>query len=686
MFRRVMPLFGLLVALAVRTSAAPAEVPLEQAWQELPGYEYGQDLAGQLAIERSVIAAMNTPAERARIAARFAELLRQPATTLPAKQFICLQLRQAGTPAEVPVLAELLRVPETCQMAVYALAAIPGSEATDALRTALDQLQGDALVGVIHALGMRRDAKAVEQLIPLANGTDAPVRQAALHALAGIADRRALEWFEQRLAAEQRPLPAEFVGCILRATSAWVAQADDAQSARELARSICEKLSDPAERPATRRAASETALRLAPETAAETIRAAFLSGDAVQQQWAAGHLSVLSDDALDELSTQLGTLPDASSVALIEVLANRRNENVMPLLHEMLQSNAPAARLAAVRYFGVLRDPSIIPALMDQLAGEEQLAAAARTALARQPRDAVGPALLAALDRPEIRPAAIAVLTELRYYEAIDPLIRIAADNDPIIYGPALDGLRGIADPDEFDLPRLLSLLAGIQPGAHRDEVEKTVAIVCDKLPAGEDRAAKVLQLLADADEGRKIMCLPLLGRLGGESARKIVESYLVAPDAAARESAVRALCNWPNAEVADQLLALATGAGDKRFARWALRAYVRVVSLPSDRPETETLNMLRKIMSQARETEDRALIISRAATVRTMDCVRWLATYLNDPALAQSACAALVELAHHRDLRNQNMDEFRPILDRVIKTSQDAAVIDRAQRYRLGQ
>ncbi len=67
--------------------------------------------------------------------------------------------------------------------------------------------------------------------------------------------------------------------------------------------------------------------------------------------------------------------------------------------------------------------------------------------------------------------------------------------------------------------------------------------------------------------------------------------------------------------------------------------------------------------MRHAQEAEDRALIISRAATVRTMECVRWVAGYLDDASLAQTACAAIVELAHHRELRNPTYGRIWPSL-----------------------
>jgi HEAT repeat protein len=673
-----------IVAIAVimccSAGTAVGQLSVEQAWDELPRYQYGQDMAALLAVERSVIEAMGTPARRAETAARLARLLRQPDTTPAAWQFICLQLRQIGTPAEIPLLSQFLQSPDTYQMALYAIAAIPGQESIDALRSALEHLQGEALAGAINALRVKRDTGCVDRLIQLAEAPDESVRQAALRALSNIADDRAIGSLRGRAAKEKGPLPSDLASCLLHAACVRAESGN-----RDDASSMYAELAAENQRPATRRAALEGMLRLDPTTSADTIRKWFVSGNAVERQVAARHLSSLPDAALDELSRQIAVLPDTSSVALIDVLASRRQQNLLPLLLKMVESDVPDVQLAGLRYLGALRDASTIPTLIDHLSAREQVAAVAQQALARLPRDVVGPALLTALQRRETRGPVIAVLKELKYYEAIDPLLAIASETDAAVYGPALDGLRSIADPDQSDMPRLVELLYRTQPGTHRDEVEKTIAIVCDKLPAGTDRAQGVFDLLSAADDARKVICLPLLGRLGGAQARRTIESYLESQDNNASEAAVRALCNWPNAEVADRLLALATNAGDKRYCRSALRAYVRVISLPSDRPPSETLAMLQEIMRHAQEADDRALIISRAATVRTMECVRWVADYLDDASLAQTACVALVELAHHRELRHPHMEEFGPLLDRVANISKDAAVVERAKRYRLG-
>ena len=45
---------------------------------------------------------------------------------------------------------------------------------------------------------------------------------------------------------------------------------------------------------------------------------------------------------------------------------------------------------------------------------------------------------------------------------------------------------------------------------------------------------------------------------------------------------------------------------------------------------------------------------------------------YLGQPQLAQEACASVVELAHHKELRVPHEAEFDKALDIVIRTSKD--------------
>ena len=169
--------------------------------------------------------------------------------------------------------------------------------------------------------------------------------------------------------------------------------------------------------------------------------------------------------------------------------------------------------------------------------------------------------MLAALaERPEIRGPVLGVLKKLKCYEAIDPLIAIARQDEPTAYEPALAALREIADPDDTDLSRLVKLLLAVQ-GKHREEVERTILIVCQKSPdAAADRAKPVLAALAKVDSAELPKYLPLLGRLGGRQVLEMIDSSLASENPEVKASAIRALCNWPNAEVADRLWTIASG------------------------------------------------------------------------------------------------------------------------------
>lgn len=660
---------------------SPGAMPLDEAWEAMPGYEHGHDMAPLLTIDRAVIEAMADAPSRAACAARLAALLESPEATLAARQYVCLQLRQIGTPAEVPILATALRVGETSEMARHALEAIPGDESLAALRAALPELEGPALVGVVHSLGARGDTQAVPTLKALVERRETQVSEAAIRALGNIADAPSAAFLLETAERSGAPTQHVLAVALLRCADALAAAGKGEQ-----AEAVYRKLSEEGQ-PLGIRAAALDALFPAQETPlAETVARWLAADDPARRRVAARRLDALSDAQLDALLDRLPAVDEAAQVLLLQWSVARRGGELMPLAVEMARSRNDGARRTGIGILGEIGDPSAIPLLVDVLGGGESVADAARDALLQLPRAEVGAALLAALDeRPAQRGRVIDLLGRMTYYEAIDPLIELAAEDDPETYTLALQGLRTIADPDQHDVPRLVKLLLRSRPGRHADEVERTILVVCEKLPPGADRAALVLESLRDVPESDVPKYLPLLGRLGGAEARRRIDAGLAHADPAVREAAVRALCNWPDAAVADRLLAIARDDENRTYRRWALRAFVRVVSLKSDRPEAETLAMLQEAMRLAEHDEDRGLVLERAGNVRTMEAVEWIASYLDNSALAQAACGGLVELAHHRFLRQPNMDRFRPILKRVAAIADDSSVAERAARYEQG-
>ncbi len=658
--------------------AIAAEMSADEAWKALPTYQYGQDMSALLAMDREVIKAMATPATRSACAARLAALLEAPSTTPAAKQYICCQLRQVGMSAEVAILTRMLAKPETSQMALYALEAIPGEQSLAALRAALDTLHGDLLIGTINSVAARKDVRSVRKLKELAGAKDAKIAAAALWALGNIANPEAIAFVEQQTAKAANPMPLAAAIPLLRCAEALAAAGKVEQS-----QAIYAKLSEAGQPTGVRRAAFLVLLK-SHKAQTETILAWISSEDADQRVVAAERLAALPEAELDRLAAKLADLPDASQLGLMEVLAKRKGKAVLPMVLSAVRGDKPEMQLVGVRLLGQIGDESNIALLVDLLAKGGKVAEAAQKSLERLPRETVVKAMLAALaNRPEIRNSAFVVLTDLKCYEAIDPILAIAAQKDPKVYEPALAALQGIADPDDTDISRLVKLLLTVD-GQQREAVERTIFLVCEKSPETAGRIKPVMAALAKVDSSELPKYLPLLGRFGGAEIMKMIDASLKSEKPEAKTAAMRALCNWPTADVADRLWTIANG-DNPQFRAWAFHSYVRVVTLKSDRPEAQTLALLQNAMKAAKNSEEQQWILQRASTVRTLDAVNWIAGYLDDPNLSQTACRSIVDLAHHRFLRHPNMDRFGPLLEKVSGISKDPAVVARAKKYRLG-
>lgn len=123
----------------------------------------------------------------------------------------CQQLSAMGRKEAAPALAALLADNKLASYARQALEATADPAADAALRNALSSLQGNARSGVINALGMRRDAAAVEALGKIVTEQAASAAE-SLVALGKIANPAAIAILKQTLAngpAELRPAAAD---------------------------------------------------------------------------------------------------------------------------------------------------------------------------------------------------------------------------------------------------------------------------------------------------------------------------------------------------------------------------------------------------------------------------------------------------------------------------------------------
>ena len=173
------------------------------------------------------VAAASLPAQgaetsRAAEAARLIAVLRSGAATFD-KARACQQLAVLGSKEAVPALAELLGDEKLAAYARCGLESIADPSADDALRAALGRLHGKLLAGVVNSIGVRRDAKAVSALEPIALGASSGAAAEALTALGRIATPDAIGILRPALKSESAAVRAAAADAILIAAERQLA-------------------------------------------------------------------------------------------------------------------------------------------------------------------------------------------------------------------------------------------------------------------------------------------------------------------------------------------------------------------------------------------------------------------------------------------------------------------------------
>ncbi|MDA1039392.1 MAG: HEAT repeat domain-containing protein [Planctomycetota bacterium] len=375
-------------------------------------------------------------------------------------------------------------------------------------------------------------------------------------------------------------------------------------------------------------------------------------------------------------------------IELVRALADRGDAAAIPAITTLLlQATDPAVRSAAVLALGTLGTQVEVAVLKRSLAGGDPEKAAARRALTIIRGDAATKELIdaAKFGDPALRPIFIDILADRRARVALPEFAALTVDADAAVRAASLRALEKLGGPEQ-----VAGLIAGVlkaAAGNERRDAERALVTVCTK-NQGHERAATIfLEAFKKAPESEQETLLPALGGVGGPGAMAIVDELIASPDAAKRKFGLSALSRWPDATVASRLLDLTAKTQDPAERALLLGALIRIAPLPSNNlNDGQKLDLVKKTMQLCQTNEDRARLIERVNAIRTVDAFRFVTGYLDSPALAEPACRSVVELAHHRQLRDANKDEFQKALDRVITTTKNAELVERANAYKEGK
>ncbi len=557
------------------------------------------------------------------------------------KAITCKRLAVYGTAEAVPALAPLLADPELASWARIALEAIPDPAADQALREAMNAVEGRLLVGVINSIGVRRDQDAVAGLIEKLGADDSAVASAAAVALGQIHDATATQRLQQALGEAPQPVRSAVAeGCILCA-EALLAEGKNAEA---LALYDAVRTADvPQQRvlEATRGAIlaqGAAGIPLLVEQLQSNDRRLFWMGLSIARE-------LPGEECTAALVTEIERAPPERQAVLVQVLADRGDASVLPRVLELARAGSPGTRVAALSVVQRLGDATCVPTLLEIAAEDnEQTAQAAKATLESLSGDEVDRALLERLEQAQgpVRRALIELIG-LRRIPAIAALRKAVEDSDSQIRAAALAALGETVDLDDLDV--LLTRVVSPQNSADTPVAEKALQAACVRMPDRETCAKSLASAMSKAPLSSQQTLLRILSTMGGATALQAMDDAASSSQPELQDTASRLLGEWMSVDAAPVLLKMAKSSDDGRYQVRAIRGYIRLARQFS-MPEEDRAQMCRTALDVAEREADKKLVLEVLQRYPSVDMLRLAVEAAKDPDLKTDAGATALAIA----------------------------------------
>ena len=666
MTRRVRPIVESALAVLVMACAAAGQQASEP-YKEVLGYRFDQPRAALAAIEAEIRSA--APPRLRAIEARLLATLRSPAATRECKDWVCRQLRQAGSPESVDALAPLLADKQLATVARLALQSLPGPKVDAALRDALDGLQGDLKIGVILTIGARRDRQAVPLLLPLTG--NAEVADAALHALGQIGSAEALRGLREA------KVPKRSAAAALHALLLCAERVAAGGQAAEAAKVYGEVYATSQDRGL--KAAALRGMVTTDQGGSVPLLLAALRGEDRSLRLAAARVAceLGGKEALASILGDLASLPGEVQVSILGLIDDKSAKSALPAaLPAMLaaaKSENPAVRVAALGALGRLGDASCARLLLGVSAADPgEAREAARRSLRLLRGNEVDELLIDVARRgePAERREAIGALAARGTASAVPMLLETAADAASGASAESLGALAVLAEARH--LPAMVKLLVDAGAENVRGDVERALIAGCQRIEDKEAAASAVIAALPGPSADVRCSLLRVLGRTPGTKSLAALRAAAGDAEPSVKDAAIRGLAEWPDPAAIDDLAAISRSAASQAHKVLALRGLVRLAAMPSDRPAAKTVGLLAEALALSGRSEEKKLVLAALADLNHPKALEVAGSCLADKDLEVEAATAVVKIA--RSVQKTDAEAAAAAVRRVLEVCKSPA------------
>jgi HEAT repeat protein len=562
------------------------------------------------------------------------------------KALTCKKLAIYGTEKAVPALAPLLADERFASWARIALEAIPGSAPDQALREAAGKLHGRLLVGVINSIGVRRDAKAVGMLIRKLNDHDLDVASAAAVSLGKIGDTQAGNGLRRALGKVPEPVrPAVAEGCV-RCAEHLLADGKTGEAVKlydtvRLAKLPKERILEGLRGAILARGPGGIPLLLAQLSSHD--RDSFNLGLRVARELPGPQATAAVAAAFSD------ALPERQPLLLL-ALADRGDTAAMAVVTEAAKSGDKNVRLVAIESLDRAGDPSALPVLLkDATDNDPDIAQPSLAAVVRLPGGGVDSDLLARLQNSSgrMRQTLITVAGKRGIEKALPLIVRSVGDPDADIRAAAIQALTALGGDNE--VAELAQALEKSENSGESSHIESVLVTLSARSGAKCVPALRTLMQSGEAEKRKA--ALPALAAAGGSDALAGVAAATEDKDPSVQEEAVRTLSTWPNAWPEDEAVTgplLHTAKTDSNSAHdiLALRGYLQFLLGDEKLNDADKLAKMQEVMPLLQRPQEKITGIAVLQGIPEPQALELLAALAAEPAVADDACAALVQAA----------------------------------------
>jgi HEAT repeat protein len=576
------------------------------------------------------------------------------------KAITCKKLAIYGTDAAVPALAPLLADERFASWARTALEAIPGPASDKALRTAAGKLHGKLLAGVVNSIGVRRDAAAVSLLARLLNDSDPAVASAAAVSLGKIGGPKAARALRSALGnAPESVRPAVAEGCV-RCAENFLADAKNADAillydAVRQAAVPEPKILEGIRGAILARGSAGVPLLL--EQLNSNDRSRFNIGLRVARE--------LPGSAATEAvaGAYRAAAPDRQPLLLL-ALADRGDAAATAVVTEAAANGGKQTRRAAIAILDNAGDSSALPVLLKDASDQDpDISQPSLAALVRLPGSDVDAQLSDRLgdSSGRMRQTLMTIAARRGIEKALPLIVQSVGDAEAETRDAAVQALTTLGGSNE--VAALAQALEKSDNPAERAHVQKGLVTLSGRI--GTNGVPSLLPLLRSAEPENRKGALRALAAAGGNDALAAVAAATKDKDPSCQDEAVHALSTWPNAwpedeAVMEPLLRTAKTDTNSSHVILALRGYLEFLLGNEKLKSEDKLARVREVIPLLQRPQEKLTAIAVLQAIPSPAALELLEAFASEPAVADDACAALVQAA------TQNAPSISPDLRRI--------------------